>query len=136
MSFQAGFDKGCTFTPDDGGKGTTLRVTAWNVEDGADAPEVTHTGTNGQQAFVAGITRAAFSISANYDSAETPFTIGIRGGKKGTFTFSTGGPELSMHVIIEKVPYQNAVAGVVSFTAQGKSDALKGDAVVNSVAFL
>ena len=136
MPFQAGFDKPVNWTPDSGGNATALNILGWDAEDSADTPEVTHTGTNGEQAFLAGIKRSSCTISLNYNSSASPKSIGITAGAKGTFSFSTGGTPHSLHVIIEKVPYKSTVNGVVTLTIQAKSDALKADGTItSSVAF-
>lgn len=138
MAFQAGYDKHVKWNPDHGGGETTVNITGWSEDDGTDALEVTHTGTNGHQAFIAGLGRCSCQIDLNYDTAATPESIGLRSGAKGTFTFKTGSDtEDSIHVIIEKVGKKSAVNGVVSVSITAKSDAIDdAGEVVDPVTFM
>lgn len=137
--YQAGYDKGIVWQPD-GGNPVPINVTGWTDEDGADTPEVTHTGTNAQQAFIAAIKRCPCTFTANLDGGQSPKSIGITGGAKGTLAYTTitqgvAQPSSdSLHVIIEKVSKVSTVNGVVNFTVTAKSDAINASGqVVNSI---
>lgn len=137
--FQSGVDKGVTWTKDAGAAAVAINITGYSEEDGGDTPEISHTGTNGQQAFLAALRRCPCQIDLNYDTGQTPKSIGLIFGAKGTFAFTTGttggvATSDSIHVIIEKVGKKSVVNGVVSMSVTAKSDAIKADGtVVNSI---
>ena len=139
--FQAGFDKGVTWMSDSGGgQPVPINITGWQAEDGGDTPDISHTGTMGQQAFLAALARCPCSFTAHLDGDQTPKSVGITFGKKGTLAFTSvtqGGNESnSIHLIIRRVPYQSEVAGTVHFTVEAASDAINASGqVVNSINF-
>jgi hypothetical protein len=128
--FQVGFDKGVQWTADMGGVTAAINVTGWGYKDGGDILEVTHSGTAGFPAFLAGIQRVPCNIAGKLDAGYTLRSIGLRFGAKGILAFTEGTFGLSspivayVHVIVEDVPYQSSVNGVVEFTATFRSDAL------------
>lgn len=135
---QAGFDKPVKWLPDTGGNATTMNITGWDVTDGGDLVDITHTGCNGEQAFLAAIKRCPVSVSANFDTDQAPSALGIRFGRKGTITayLVAGGAAWSLHVIIESVPYKSVVNGAVSYTFTAKSDSITASgAVVPSITY-
>lgn len=133
---QLGFDKGITWGPD-GGAGVPVNVTGWGVDDGGDLVEVTHTGTGGQQAFLAGIQRCGGNCTFWFDTDNAPTAIGLRFGVKGTITVNTGtGTPWSLHVSIEKVGHRSTVNGAIGVDVAIKSDAINtSGGIVNSVTY-
>lgn len=129
MAFQAGFNKGATFQLDGAGGATTLNITGWSHDDMGDVLETTHTGSGGQQAFIAGILRGNGNVTANVDAAALPNATapGVVFGAKGTLTLAVGGSTpWSVHVIVEKVHWQSVVNGLVSYNFDYKSDSTSG----------
>lgn len=132
MSFQAGFDKNATWTPDTDGGATTLCITGWTVDDGGDIIDVTSTCHAGKQAFIAGIQRMNGTINAFLDSDTLPSAVGIKFGAKGNLLVKAATSSFAIHIIIEKVSYQCEVNGAVKFTFSYKSDALLSSGAITA----
>ena len=120
--YQAGWDKYVTFA------GTRLNITQWEIDDGGDLVDITHTGHQGFQAWIPCIARVNGSVTANFTTAQVIWgSPGIRFGATGTITkqFGTSNP-FTIAVIVEKVTSRSVVNGVVSYTFSYKSDAESG----------
>lgn len=128
MSFQAGFSANASFTPT-GGATTALNITSWSWSENVNSLEVTHTGTGGLSAFIAGVLTGDFSFDANFDTAANPFASSpsLKAGKKGVITLNTNTTApWSIGVMIEKVDHKAAVNGLIQFTVSGKLDVISG----------
>ena len=118
--YQAGYDKYVTFS------GTRLNITQWDVDDGGDLVDITHTGHGGQQAFIPCIRRAGGNVTANFTSGQILPNL-IYFGAAGTITVLCGTTNpFTFKILVEKVTYRSAVNGVVSYTFSYKSDAESG----------
>lgn len=123
--FQAGYDKGITWGQDGGAAPAPVNITGWDVDDGGDLVDISHTGTKGRQAFIAALGRGGVNITAFFDSGQVPSSIGIKFGTKGTLTVQNGSSNpWSVHVIIEKVHWSSRVNGAVGYNFDVKSDAI------------
>lgn len=129
-----GYDKPITWTADSGGAAAaTIHITKGDLGDGGDLAEVTNTGHNAEQAFVATIKRTNFSATLNFYKAANLTSLGLVFGAKGTISWSFGlGTPASLHVIVEKVNWSNVVNGVLTVNCDFKSDALKADGTVTT----
>lgn len=130
-----GYDKSIQWTADSGGAAAEVHVTGWDWNDGGDLVEVTNTGHDGQQAFVATIKRVGVNVTMNFYKAKNLTAIDIKFGSKGTLTCSSGlTTDFEIHCIVEKVNWKQVVNGVLAVNVDVKSDALKADGtVVNSI---
>jgi hypothetical protein len=129
VAFQAGYDKGVTFDLDPAGSPATLQVTGWTVEDGGDVLETTHTGSGGNDAYIAGISRVPGNVTANVDAAALPNAAspGVVFGAKGTLTCAVGGSTpWSIHIMISKVHWASTVNGLVTYNFDYVSDSTSG----------
>ena len=120
--YQAGWDKYVTFN------GTRLNITQWEVDEGGDLVDITHTGHNGEQAWIPCIQRTSGSVTANFTTSQViGASPGIYFGATGTITAQVGSSNpFNIKIIVEKVTYRSAVNGVVSYTFTYKSDAESG----------
>ena len=126
-----GYDKGLTWASDSGGNTAGVEIVGSDMDDAVDAMEVTNTGTNGEQAFLAGIKRASMTIDITFYSEISPSTISLTPGTKGTIT-SSFGPSHSLHVIVERIAWKKVVNGVVTIRVDVKSDAIKAYGTVTT----
>lgn len=116
----AGYALGVSYTPA-GASATPLKVTGWDFGDENNTQIVTHTGTAGLQARIAGVTDLKGNITAIVDTSLYPFattTPLIRAGAKGTITFTmnTTGPDtIAFTVIIAKVNFSSRVDGHLTY---------------------
>ena len=87
MAFLAGYDKGVSFTPAGGGA-TAINITAHSWSEQVEKLDVSHSGTAGKQALIAGLLRGDGNIKANFDSAAMPFAAApnVKAGTKGVMT--------------------------------------------------
>ena len=120
--YQAGYDKFVTFA------GTRLNITQWDLEDGGDLVEITHSGHGGEQAFIPCVSRRNGTVTANFTSSQVINTNpGIKFGATGTVTVVCGSTNpANLKIIVEKVSYRSTVNGVVTYTFSYKSDAESG----------
>lgn len=126
--FQAGFNKSPTFLVSGGGAAITLNVTGHTWAEMIDALDITHTGTGGVQALLAGIFRGDGNIKGNVDAAILPSTFFIRAGFNGLFGIPLGSPTpFVVPAMIVKVNYQSLVEGKVEFNFDIKLNALAGN---------
>jgi len=130
MAFQAGYNKHTNFTPSGTAGTTPLNVTGWSSAEEVDKLDVTHTGTGGMQAVIAGILRVNGNVKANWDDAaviSSNPTPHIRAGTKGVIGhFMTGGQYITVPVMITKVNYQSAVEGKIEYNFDYTLDSLSG----------
>lgn len=126
MSFQSGFNKGVTWTADNA-PSVGWNVTGHDWEEAIDALDVTHTGTGGIQALLAGILRGDGNVKANFDNAVVPSTFFMRAGFNGVMAFFVGGvTPFFVPSMIVKVHYQTVVEGKVEWSAMVRLNALAG----------
>lgn len=125
----AGYNLGVSYTPS-GGSATVLKVTGWDFGEINNTNIVTHTGTAGLQARIAGITDLNGNVTATVDTTLYPFattTPLIRAGGKGTITFtlnSTGPDTIAFTVIIARVNFSSRVDGVLTYNFDVELDNL------------
>lgn len=125
----AGYNLGVSYTPAGGGA-TTLKVEGWDFGEENNTIIVTHTGTAGLQARIAGITDLKGNITASVDTALYPWattTPLIRAGNKGTITFTvnaTGPDVIAFTVIIARVNYSSRVDGNLKYNFDVELDNL------------
>ena len=116
----AGYNLGVSYTPAGGGA-TTLKVEGYDFGEENAVLDVTHTGTAGLRARIAGLTDLKGNITASVDTSLYPratTTPLIRAGAKGTITFTvnaTGPDTISFTVIIERVNYSSRVDGNLKY---------------------
>lgn len=108
MPFQAGYDKGAFVD------GVPAFITGWSDEDMTDLLDVTHSGTEGEQALIAGVHRPSGSMTLNFNSDSALTAMGVRSGTRVTVIVATGGAPISRQVRVEKVGTKSQVNGVVS----------------------
>lgn len=127
--FQAGFNKGATFTPA-GGVAAVLNITAWDWGEKIDKVDITHTGTGGVQALLAAILRGTGKVSAFFESAAMPFSNppNLKPGTNGSITFSLGAPNTQwiIPVMVTELHFQNEVTGGVKYDFTVEMNALAG----------
>lgn len=119
MGFQAGYNKGAIWRLATAGAGTTLRITDHSWAEAVDKLDVTHTGTGGLQALLAGIFRGQGTVKANYDTDRMPHATapGIRAGLRGELQLDLGGADpFIIPAMITKVNYQSQVQGKVEYS--------------------
>lgn len=125
----AGYNLGVTYTPS-GASATTLKVESYEFTDENGVIDVTHTGTAGMRARIAGLTDIKVNIVASVDTSLYPWattTPLIRGGGKGTLTFTvnaTGPDTIAFTVIIERVNYSSRVDGHLKYNFDALLDNL------------
>lgn len=117
----AGHSLSVAYTPS-GASSTTLKVTGYDFGEENNLQDVSHTGTAGLRARIAGLTDLKGTITAIVDTSLYPWattTPLIRAGAKGTITFTvnTTGPDvIAFTVIIEKVNYSSRVDGHLTYS--------------------
>lgn len=129
MSFIAGYNKGVTFRPSGAGGFTTLNVTGWSWKDTGEKLDVSHTGSFGQQALIAGLQRGQGNVTANLDTVQIPSTNppNLRFGTKGVITFDEGGAtNWQVPIMITAVNYKSEVAGKVEYNFDVELDQISG----------
>lgn len=128
-TFVAGYNKGVTFQLSGAGGATTLLVKSWSWDEAVEKLDVTHTGTTGIQAVIAGILRGDGTVEANVDITALPNATPptIIPGSKGTITFNVGSSTPhSCPVMVAKVHWASAVDGVVNYSFDTTLDYLTG----------
>lgn len=101
-----------------GGSNTALQVTDHSWAEMIDAIDITHTGSGGVQALLAGILRGDGNVKANFDSAAKYYSTapGVNAGASGVFQlFMNGTLYYSVPAMIKKVNTAKPVAGAVSY---------------------
>ncbi len=129
MAFIAGYSQGATWQATGQGAPTTLNITAWSWEESVAVLDVTHSGTAGQMAVLAGILTGEGTVEANTDAAALPPTLTspIKAGQKGVIRYSTGSTNpWVIPCMISKVPHKSAVNGLVQYSFTVTFDALSG----------
>lgn len=118
MAFEAGYNKYAQWKYAGAGGFVTLNVTGHSWEESVDKLDVTHTGTGGLQALLAGIFRGQGTVKANYDSAAMPHGAPrIGAGVRGALALYLGGATpFLIPAMILKVNYQTAVEGKVEYS--------------------
>ena len=129
MPFQAGFNKQATFQPDGAAAATTLNVTGHSWKEAVDKLDVTHSGTGGQQAVIAGVLRGDGSVKMVFDTSNNPYANppNILAGVKGVMRFYIG--TTTPHTVpcmIVDVTSQTAVEGKVEWNANVTLDYIIG----------
>jgi len=97
-----------------------------------DKLDVTHTGTLGIQALLAGILRGDGNVKANFDNAQVPSTSPpfIRAGAGGLIDFYLGASTpFTVPCLITKVNYQSTVEGKVEYDFDVSLNSLAGNYV-------
>jgi hypothetical protein len=131
MAFQPGFAANAKWQPNGTGGLISLNITGWNWTESVNALDVTHTGTGGQSAFIAGVLTGDFSFDANLDPLVNPpysAATALRAGQKGIIQFVTNSATTpwSVPIIIEKADHKSAVNGLIQYTVSGKLDQIIG----------
>ena len=134
MSFQAGFNKGVSFQPTGLGVAVTFYVTGHSWSEMIDKIDVTHSGTGGIQALLAGILRGDGNMKANCDSGQIVSnpSNGLRAGTNGIMnfyfydggTFGLGTNPFSVPCMVIKVNYKSEVAGKTEYDCDVSLNAL------------
>ena len=128
--FVVGYDKGVSLWLTGGSVVfTTINITAWSWEESVNALVVTHTGSGGIAARIAGILDGEGTIEGNYDSANLIHASppNIRAGARGQIKIQTGATNpFLIPVIVQKVPYKSAVDGLVQYTFTVQMDSQSG----------
>ncbi len=132
MSFQAGFNKGTTFQPTGIGAAGVFFVTGHSWSEMIDKIDVTHTGTEGVQALLAGILRGDGNMKANIDSAQiiSNPAVGLRAGTNGVMQFFYYSATLNPFVVpcmVIKVNYKSESAGKTEYDCDVSLNALAGN---------
>lgn len=132
--FVVGYDKAVSVKLNGAGAAITLNVTAWSHEPAVNTLIVTHTGSGGLQARIAGIFDTEGTVEANMDSANFIMLVaggGVLPGARGLLTAQIGmiNP-FSIPIIIQKVPFKSTVDGLVQFTFTFQLDSQSGSYVV------
>ena len=127
MAYQAGFDKGVSFQRDGAGS-VVLNIQEWTWAEEVMKLVITHSGSQGVQAVIAGILSGEGNVQANVDAAALPSgAAGIRAGVKGTIVMATGaGTPFSIHVMIVKVNWRSIVTGLVTYNFDVTLDSTSG----------
>jgi hypothetical protein len=127
--FQAGFNKGVSFQPT-GGVNTAINITKWDWEEQIEKIDISHTGTAGLQALLAGLLRGTGNVEAFFDSANLPWAAApsIKSGQNGVITFNLGSPNTQWIVpsLVVKVHAQSEVAGGVKYNFDVELNCLCG----------
>lgn len=109
----------------------TLNITAWSWEPTVNTLLVTHSGSGGIAARIAGVLDGEGTVEANFDSANLIFgasplptiTPGVRGQIK--VQVGTTNPFI-IPVIVQKVPFKSSVDGLVQYTFSVQMDSQSG----------
>lgn len=135
MPFQPGFNKGVTFAPNGGGA-VLFNVTGHSWSEFIDKLDVSHSGTAGIQALLAGLLRGDGNMKANIDSAQVVSNPanGIIPGTNGIMNFylyvggatGVGTNPFSVPCMIIKVNYKSEVAGKVEYDCDVSLNAIAG----------
>jgi len=117
MPFQAGYDKWAAWKVSGAGAATLLQVTDHSWKEAVDKLDVTHTGSEGIQALLAGILRGNGTVKAKYNSDAMPHGAPtIKAGYRGQLQLYLGGATpFYIPGMITEVQYQSAVAGSVEY---------------------
>jgi hypothetical protein len=115
-----------------GGSEITLQVTDHSWREMVDSIDITHTGSGGIQALLAGIFRGDGSVTAFQDTtgSGTKFyatTVGVRAGAKGVLKhYITSALFYTIPCMITEVTSQSPVAGGVSYSFNVSLDSESG----------
>lgn len=102
--------------------GTTVAITDYDYEDTGDLYDATNTGTQAQQALIAGIQRGGGTFKMWFDTSAAPQALGLRFGVKGKIGFINGGTPYAIPVSIEKVGVRSVVNGLIGVEVSAKYD--------------
>src|SRR6202011_2235142 len=85
VAFVPGYSQAASWQATGAGAATTLNITSHSWQEEVDKLDVTHSGSAGVQALLAGIGRGSGTIEANYDAAAIPSNTppNIKAGAKG-----------------------------------------------------
>lgn len=117
MPFEAGYNKWAAWKFSGAGAATLLQVTDHSWKEAVDKLDVSHSGSEGIQALLAGILRGNGTVKAKYNSSAMPHGAPtIKAGTRGQLQLYLGGatPFLIPGMILE-VQYQSAVAGTAEY---------------------
>lgn len=135
----AGYNLGISYTPS-GASATTLKVEDWTYTEKNGNIVVTHTGTAGLAARIAGVTDLEFSFNASVDTSLYPWattTPLLRAGGKGSISFTvnaTGPDVMTFTVILEEVTLTSRVDGNLKYSVRGHLDNLAEAATITTYA--
>jgi hypothetical protein len=128
-----GYDKHITWKADTGASEGTVHILGADIDDAVDLNEVTNTGTQGEQAFLAGIKRASKTIDITLYKEISPATISLTPGTKGTIKSKWGlSSDWDLHVIVERIAWKKVVNGAITIRCDVKSDAIKADGTITT----
>lgn len=119
MAYQAGYDKGATFSVDGGGGAVTLNITSHSWGEEVQKLVTTHSGTGGKACCIAGVLDGDGQIEANIDPTALPNATspGIVAGAKGVIALDVGSSsDWSIHVMITRVNWRSVVNGLVTYS--------------------
>ena len=143
MAFQVGYNKKVTWTTAAGlvfpgqsglsssGGTATINVTEHSWSEMIDKLDVTHSGSAGIQALLAGILRGDGNVKANCDDAQiiTSITSSIVAGINGIMSFFLYAVSSNAYVVpamIQKVNFKSVVSGVASYDFDVSLNGLAG----------
>lgn len=129
MALQAGYDKATYFQPDGAGAAQLLDVVAHSWKEMVDAIDVTHTGTGGVQALLAGVLRGDGMMKAVLNNVKNPMAAGtlLRAGTNGIALFHYGMPvPFSVPCLVKDIAHQAEVAGRIEWTVNVSLNYLAG----------
>lgn len=108
---------------------TTLNITAWSWEESVNTLLVTHSGSGGIAARIAGVLDGEGTVEANYDSANNMFAAApsVKAGIRGVVKIQVGTTNpFIIPVIVQKVPFKSSVDGLVQYTFTVQLDSQSG----------
>lgn len=128
MPFQAGWDKGATFTITGGAEGA-LCITGHSWEETVDKLDVSSTCTGQGQALIAGVFRGDGTVKANLNTSLHPNVVAsVAAGVKGILKLRVGstGVFLQIPCMITKLRWASEHAGLVTYEFDVSLDLLSG----------
>ncbi len=127
-NFQSGHACPVQFAPS-GGALTTLNVKGWSLDEDGLLFDVTHTGTGGRTARIAGKADHKGTVNADYDADLPPYLDPprIRFGTKGVILmFVSPNKPIQVPVIVAKVHYESAIESEVKYSFDVEESVLSG----------
>ena len=107
----------------------TLNVRGWSLDEEVLVFDVTHTGTGGRTARIAGKADHKGTVNADYDADIPPYLapVGIRaGGIAVILFFVSPSKPIQVPVLITKVHYEAAIENEVKYSFEVAENVLAG----------
>ena len=136
-SFQSGHQLPVKFQATGQGAVATLNVKGWNLDEEVLIFDVTHTGTGGRTARIAGKADTKGTVNADFDADVPPYlpAPSIRAGTTGVILcFVTPNKAVQIPVIISKLHFESAIENELKYSFDYQENVLAGVVVYPATA--